>query len=121
MLKRVDSINCGLSHGMREIAACGSAIDGSVADAVRLLQFEDIAAQSLTAASAHLERLGAIDRWATTLQGLLDRSGGHGDAAMRHALGRLGQRNTLMRGEREHPPHKPVRQRSMDAGSVELF
>jgi methyl-accepting chemotaxis protein len=26
-----------------------------------------------------------------------------------------------MRGEWERPPHKPVTQQSMDAGSVELF
>ncbi|MGH8077360.1 MAG: methyl-accepting chemotaxis protein, partial [Lysobacter sp.] len=115
MLKRVDGINCSLRHGMREIAACGSAIDASVADAVRLLQFEDIAAQSLTAASMHLDRLGTINE-ATTLREPLDRSGGGG-----HSLDRLGQGNTLMRSESKRPPHKPVRQRSMDAGSVELF
>ena len=69
----------------------------------------------------HLERLGAINREATALQELLHRSGGPGGAEVRQALGHLGQRIAQMRGEWERPPHKPVMQRSMDAGSVELF
>ncbi|HEY5805114.1 MAG TPA: methyl-accepting chemotaxis protein [Lysobacter sp.] len=121
MLERVDGINRGLGNGMREIAECGRAIDGSVAEAVRSLQFEDIATQALTAANVHLERLGAINREATALQELLHRSGGTGGNEIRQALGQLGQRVAQMRGEWERPPHKPVMQQSMDAGSVELF
>ncbi|HEY5612679.1 MAG TPA: methyl-accepting chemotaxis protein [Lysobacter sp.] len=121
MLDRVDGINRGLGKGMSEIAECGRAIDGSVADAVRSLQFEDIATQALTAANVHLERLGAINREASALQDLLHRSGGAGGAEIRQALGALGQRIGQMRGEWERPPHKPVMQQSMDAGSVELF
>lgn len=121
MLERVDGINRGLGSGMREIAECARAIDGSVADAVRSLQFEDIATQALTAAGEHLSRLGAINREASALQDLLHRSGGLGGAEVRHALGQLGQRIAQLRGEWERPPHKPVNQQSMDAGSVELF
>ena len=121
MLDRVDGINRGLGKGMTEIAECGRAIDGSVADAVRSLQFEDIATQALTAANVHLERLGAINREASALQDLLHRSGGAGGPEVRQALGALGQRIGQMRGEWERPPHKPVMQQSMDAGSVELF
>ena len=121
MLERVDGINRGLGKGMSEIAECGRSIDGSVADAVRSLQFEDIATQALTAANVHLERLGAINREASALQDLLHRSGGAGGTEVRQALGALGQRIGQMRGEWERPPHKPVMQQSMDAGSVELF
>ncbi|HVI58849.1 MAG TPA: methyl-accepting chemotaxis protein [Luteimonas sp.] len=120
MLERVDGINRGIGNGMREIADCGRAIDGSVAEAVRSLQFEDIATQALAAAELHLERLGAINREASALQGLLQRDHLGGDD-VRAALGQLGHRIVQMRGEWERPPHKPVMQRSMDAGSVELF
>ena len=106
---------------MREIAECSKAIDGSVAEAVRSLQFEDIATQALAAANVHLDRLGAINREATVLQELLHRSGGHVGADVRRALAQIGQRIAQMRGEWERPPHKPVTQQSMDAGSVELF
>ena len=119
MLERVDGINRGLGNGMREIAECGRAIDGSVAEAVRSLQFEDIATQALGAANLHLERLSAINQEATALHDLLHRS--HHDSEVKHALGKLVQRIGQMRSEWERPPHKPVMQQSMDAGSVELF
>lgn len=121
MLERVDGINRGLGNGMREIAECGRAIDGSVAEAVRSLQFEDIATQALTAANVHLDRLGTINHEATTLQELLHRSVGQGSAKMHQAFGQFGQRIAQIRGEWERPPHKPVMQKTMDAGSVELF
>ena len=119
MLERVDGINRGLGNGMREIAECGRAIDGSVAEAVRSLQFEDIATQALGAAPLHLERLSAINQEATALHDLLHRS--HHDSEVKQALGKLVQRIGQMRSEWERPPHKPVMQQSMDAGSVELF
>ena len=119
MLERVDGINRGLGNGMREIAECGRAIDGSVAEAVRSLQFEDIATQALGAATVHLERLNAINAEATALQRLLH--GDHRDSDVQQALKSLVQRIGQMRGEWERPPHKPVMQQSMDAGSVELF
>ena len=121
MLERVDGINRGLGNGMREIAECSKAIDGSVAEAVRSLQFEDIATQALGAANVHLDRLAAINREATVLQDLLHRSGGHMGTELRKALAQISQRIAQMRGEWERPPHKPVTQQSMDAGSVELF
>ena len=121
MLERVDGINRGLGNGMREIAECNRAIDASVAEAVRSLQFEDIATQALGAAGVHLDRLGAINREASSLQDLLHRTGGQGGSELQDALVQLGQRITQMRSEWERPPHKPVMQQSMDAGSVELF
>ncbi|MEG3194144.1 chemotaxis protein, partial [Lysobacter sp. D1-1-M9] len=60
-----------------------------------------------------------INREATALQELLQR--GHHDGEMQRALTQLLQRIAQMRGEWERPPHKPVMQQSMDAGSVELF
>lgn len=121
MLERVESINRNLGAGMREIADCGRAIDASVAEAVRSLQFEDIAAQALASAGVHLERLGAINREASALHELLHRAGGPDGAEWRQALERICQRIQQMRGEWERPPHKPVAQQSMDVGSVELF
>jgi methyl-accepting chemotaxis protein len=120
MLDRVEDINQGLGKGMREIAACGRSIDASVAEAVRSLQFEDIATQALGAAGVHLERLSAINREATALNELLHRAGTH-DAERQAAIHRLVQRIGQLRSEWERPPHKPVMQQSMDAGSVELF
>ena len=119
MLDRVEVINRSLSNGMREISECGRSIDGSVAEAVRSLQFEDIATQALGAANVHLERRASINREAVALQELLHRP--HHDVEVQRALSQIAQRIATMRGEWERPPHKPVMQQSMDAGSVELF
>ena len=121
MMDRVEGIHRSLGNGMRDIADCGRAIDVSVAEAVRSLQFEDIATQALTAAAVHLQRLEQINTEATTLHDLLRGSHGFQDPEMRKALANIGNRIAQMRGEWERPPHKPVLQQSMDAGSVELF
>src|SRR5690606_13553923 len=73
MVERVEGMNRGLNDGVREIAGCGQSIDASVAEAVRALQFEDIATQALGAASVHLDRLLQINREATALHELLHR------------------------------------------------
>ena len=121
MLQNVAAINASLGDGMREISECGRAIDGSVAEAVRALQFEDIATQALGGAHVHLDRLDAINREAIALQELLQRNNGADDAELVRALQKLGQRLRELRGEWEQPPHKPVTQQSMGAGTVELF
>ena len=121
MMDRVEGIHRSLGNGMRDIADCGRAIDASVAEAVRSLQFEDIATQALGAAGVHLQRLEQINNEATTLHDLLRGSHGFQDPEMRKALANIGNRIAQMRGEWERPPHKAVLQQTMDAGSVELF
>jgi methyl-accepting chemotaxis protein len=121
MLNQVAAINASLGDGMREISQCGHDIDASVAEAVRALQFEDIATQSLGSAVTHLDRLTAINREAVALQELLNRSGGTVDHELLSALRHVGNRLRDQRGEWERPPHKPVAQQNMGAGTVELF
>jgi methyl-accepting chemotaxis protein len=121
MLTQVSAITASLGDGMREISQCGQAIDLSVADAVRALQFEDIATQSLGGALTHLDRLTAINREAVSLQELLQRSGGAMDSELMSSLRVLGNRLREQRGEWERPPHKAVAQQNMGVGTVELF
>ena len=121
MLTQVSAITASLGDGMREIAQCGQAIDLSVAEAVRSLQFEDIAAQSLGSAMVHLDRLTTINREAVSLQELLQRSGGVIDTELVSSLRRLGNRLRDQRGEWERPPHKAVAQQNMGVGTVELL
>ncbi|WP_045760661.1 methyl-accepting chemotaxis protein [Xanthomonas albilineans] len=121
MLDNVAAINHSLGDSMREISECGRAIDSSVAEAVRALQFEDIATQALGGVHTHMDRLAAINREAVALQELLHRNGGVFDSELIDALQRVGKRLRDMRTEWERPPHKPVAQQSMGAGTVELF
>src|SRR5690606_159733 len=120
MLDQVAAINRSLSDGMREISDCGRSIDENVAGAVRALQFEDIATQALGGARAHLDRLDTINREAIDLQNLLRRNGGVFDDQMLRSLKQLGQRLREERGVWGKPPHKPVTQETMSAGTVEL-
>ncbi|MBL9198617.1 methyl-accepting chemotaxis protein [Xanthomonas fragariae] len=121
MLENVAQINASLGDGMREISECARSIDGSVAEAVRALQFEDIATQTLSGIHTHLDRLTAINREAVALQELLHRNGGVYDSDLVAALQKVSTRLRDMRVEWERPPHKPVAQQGMGAGTVELF
>ena len=121
MLTQVSAITASLGDGMREIAQCGQAIDLSVAEAVRSLQFEDIATQSLGRALTHLDRLTAINHEAVSLQELLHRSGSVTDTELMSSLHHIGNRLRDQRGEWERPPHKAVAQQNMGVGTVELF
>ncbi|MFA0923579.1 methyl-accepting chemotaxis protein [Xanthomonas fragariae] len=121
MLENVAQINASLGDGMREISECARSIDGSVAEAVRALQFEDIATQTLSGIHTHLDRLTAINREAVDLQELLHRNGGVYDSDLVAALQKVSNRLRDMRVEWERPPHKPVAQQGMGAGTVELF
>ena len=120
MLENVAAINNALGDGMREIADCGRAIDASVSEAVRSLQFEDITTQALGSAHTHLDRLQAINQEAMALQQLLT-SSGSGDAELLGSLQRTGARLREMRNEWARPLHKPVAQKDLGSGTVELF
>jgi methyl-accepting chemotaxis protein len=121
LMQQVGSMNSILSSGIQEISSAGKSIDVSVGEAVRSLQFEDIATQALGSALVHLERLQAINAEATSLQELLHRSGGPRDAELMSALHAIARRIREVRGEWEKIPHKPVSQVDMGSGSIELF
>jgi methyl-accepting chemotaxis protein len=120
LLGQLQAMNDSMASGMRDVSSCNEAIDRSVGDAVRSLQFEDISTQALGSAEVHLQRLTAINREAVSLQELLSRSNGNDEAVMR-AVEQFGNRLRELRDQWQKPPHKPVTQVAMDSGSVELF
>jgi len=121
MLDNVAQINSSLGDGVREISECGRAIDASVGEAVRALQFEDITTQALSGANVHLDRLTAINQEALGLQKLL-RSRDHVPLEQwMDALYRFAARIREQRGQWETPPRLPVSQQNMGTGSIELF
>ena len=120
LLGQLQTMNDAMAVGMREVAGCNEAIDRSVGEAVRSLQFEDISTQALGSADVHLQRLTAINREAVSLQEMLSRSSGADETVMR-AIEQLSSRLREMRDQWQKPVHKPVSQVAMDSGSVELF
>jgi methyl-accepting chemotaxis protein len=121
LFQQVEAINDALSAGIADVSNCGKSINVSVGEAVRSLQFEDIATQALSAAEVHLDRLDAINREATSLQELLSQSQGPNDpAVLEGAKAMMKKLHTLRDGWAEQP-HKPVSQVSMSVGTVDLF
>jgi len=120
LLGQLQTMNDAMAVGMREVAGCNEAIDRSVGEAVRSLQFEDISTQALGSADVHLQRLTAINREAVSLQEMLTRSGAADETVMR-AIEQFSSRLREMRDQWQKPVHKPVSQVAMDSGSVELF
>ena len=120
LLGQLQAMNDSMTVAMREVSGCNEAIDRSVGEAVRSLQFEDISTQALGSAEMHLQRLMAINREAVSLQEMLSRSNGADEAVIR-AIEQFGAKLRTMRDEWQKPPHKPVSQVAMDSGSVELF
>lgn len=121
LIEQVTAINRSLAAGMRSVSDCGNQIHEDVASAVRCLQFEDITAQALSAASVHLGRLEAINKEATKLQQVLSEMGPEASNEQLHAIEELGRKLKDQRGAWDKPAHKPVSQNSMKPGSVELF
>jgi len=120
LLSQLNSMNDSMAAAIREVSGCNEAIDRSVSEAVRSLQFEDISTQALGSADVHLQRLTAINREAVSLQELLSRSNVADEAVLR-AIERFGEKLRTMRDDWKPPPHKPVSQVAMDSGGVELF
>jgi len=121
LFHQVEEINDALAAGIAEVADCGKKIDYSVSEAVRSLQFEDIATQALSAAGSHLERLAAINKEATTLQEMLSRASGPQDVELLRGITTLGHKLHEMRDGWKAPAHKPVSQVNLNAGAVDLF
>jgi methyl-accepting chemotaxis protein len=68
----MDSLNHHLNEAVNSVSACGENIRRAVEDAVRSLQFEDIATQALGAAARHANRIQMVGTEAARLQGLVD-------------------------------------------------
>jgi methyl-accepting chemotaxis protein len=120
LLGQLQAMNDSMAATMRDVSGCNEAIDRSVGEAVRSLQFEDISSQALGAAEMHLQRLLAINREAVSLQEMLSRSSGADEAAIR-AIEQFGARLREARDEWQKPVHKAVSQVAMSAGGVERF
>ncbi|HVT34455.1 MAG TPA: methyl-accepting chemotaxis protein [Nevskiaceae bacterium] len=101
LVGQVEDIDRAFAEGMQKVSGTGQKISASVSEAVRCLQFEDIATQALAAAQRHIGNLGAIGSDAGVAIGLPPAPPPIPDWRA--------------------PQHKPVSQVSMQAGEVELF
>jgi methyl-accepting chemotaxis protein len=128
MLSRITDINRALGDGMKEVSSSGERIGVAVSEAVRSLQFEDIATQALAAADAHVSRLVSINDEAAMLPLIRGNDQVHAPApavtaaALRApAPANNAINSALTVSDWRQPQHKPVAQVSMESGAVELF
>eukprot|EP00611_Tribonema_gayanum_P016443 TRINITY_DN2863_c0_g1_i6.p1 TRINITY_DN2863_c0_g1~~TRINITY_DN2863_c0_g1_i6.p1 ORF type:complete len:425 (-),score=123.74 TRINITY_DN2863_c0_g1_i6:1903-3177(-) len=146
LMQQVEEINGAVAGSAREASAAGEQISMAVGQAVRCLQFEDIATQALGSALMHLNRLRQIGDETQSLQAVLvnDALPHHGSPAAnvpsyQHAAPAYvapkpaptftappmpaAAANSSDGGKSDWrtPAHKPVAQLSMQAGAVELF
>lgn len=121
LLGQVEEINHTYTEGIRDVSGASHKINDAVAQAVRCLQFEDIATQALTAAERHVRRLESISSEAGNLTRIFDdKSTPIVLESAPHAVEAAGQSKPVIEDWRK-PPHKPVTQMNMDPGGVELF
>jgi len=114
LLGQIDDINRMLADSVREVSISGERISQAVAEAVRCLQFEDIATQALSAADRHVGRLSSIHEESGALPLI------RGEDAVYSPPPAALSGIPPAQNWRE-PHHKPVTQVSLNDGPVELF
>ena len=143
LMQQVEEINGAVAVSAREAHAAGEQISMAVGQAVRCLQFEDIATQALGSALMHLNRLRQIGDETQSLQAVLvNEALPHSSVASQvpsyqHAAPAPvaakpaasfaapapspAAASEAGKTDWRSPVHKPVAQLSMQAGAVELF
>ena len=122
MLQQAQSLQQTLDASIARVGACGEAIRAATAEAVRSLQFGDIATQVVGATEGHVQRVADIHEELVALQGALGKALARplepgAEQAVPQAGARLRERQSAWTA----PPHKPAQQESLQAGNVELF
>lgn len=121
LLQQVDDLNGGLTAGIREVSGSREQIALAVGQAVRCLQFEDIATQALGAAERHLRRLESIHNEGAAPAGVATYVTPAVAAPAPAPSSTHAHSQAHSQDNWRTPQHKPVAQVSMDAGGVELF
>ncbi|MCX7071562.1 MAG: methyl-accepting chemotaxis protein [Gammaproteobacteria bacterium] len=144
LMQQVEEINGAVAVSAREAHAAGEQINVAVGQAVRCLQFEDIATQALGSALLHLNRLRQIGDETQSLQAVLVNEAlphpaapspmpGYPQAAPAYVAPKPAPTMATPpppaapaaaeagKSDWRAPVHKPVAQLSMQAGAVELF
>lgn len=68
LLSEMEALNALINEGMREVSSAGDQIRDAVGQAVRCLQFEDIATQALGSAVRHAGRIESVGAEAARMQ-----------------------------------------------------
>ncbi len=114
MMVQVKALNDSVASGLDEVAGIVGRVHENVGVAVRSLQFEDIAGQVLDRARM---RVGFMQRFAEELSHLPLVQQGRSREEVEGARERL----AALRSELQEAAHRPVGQKSMGEGDIDLF
>ncbi|SEL36475.1 methyl-accepting chemotaxis protein [Ectothiorhodospira marina] len=114
MMEQLQKLNQNLSQGLDHMSGVAERVQQNVDAAVRLLQFEDIAGQVLDRAHT---RIDFMERFVAELRQLPMVEPARSQEQLEQARGRL----KTLREELQDAAHRPVQQKSMDEGDIELF
>lgn len=143
----MEGLNLHLNEAIGAVSSCGDNIRKAVDQAVRCLQFEDIATQALGSAARHAGRIEAVNAEAAHLQWMIEEEVLRAPATPLPAPAPAPAPATILyrapapatvsaagsallngANDQHHPAtdwrtpvHKPVVQESLRAGAVELF
>ncbi len=117
LLDKIAAMNRVIAEKTGELSGVGTEMEQAVGTAVRSLQFEDIATQSLGAAGRHVDRLGGLRHEVAALR----HTGSGGLCCNVAGLADARERVAMARHEWAQQVEKSVNQESMDAGDIELF
>ncbi len=121
MLERIEGFNGEVEGALSDVSRLSGEIDNLVGDAVRSLQFEDIVRQLTDYSTRNLDRIEAV---VTNLhQGMLSvrGSGKEGSDALVSSIRKLQTEIDDFLTEQRANEARPVEQKSMQEGEVELF
>lgn len=113
MIHQVQGINSMVANGLHELTFVVERVQGNVGAAIRLLQFEDIARQVLLQAQM---RIDFLDRFVAELR-LIPL----GQARSPEDVAQARMRLERLREQLLAAAHRPVTQKSMQEGDIELF
>ena len=115
MMGQISNFNEEVAESLQKVSVLADGINNNVANAVRSLQFEDIAGQLVIQAGDNLERL---DEYHLGVSDALAHSEHHD---VTHRLEAARDFVRQKQAKREDVVRKPVGQDSMDEGEIELF
>lgn len=113
MIGQVQSLDSMVSEGLSELAVVVERFQMNVGAAVRLLQFEDITRQVLAQAQM---RIDFMDRFVADLRLIPS-----GQLRSPQDVEQAKQRLDVLKTELIAAAHRPVGQKTMDEGDIELF
>lgn len=121
LLDQVNELNEFFEIKIHDISKIGDEITEAVGDAVRSLQFEDIATQSLAAAQKHVGHVTEMCSLACAYEpSVVEHDGGMSPVYASY-ISELKEQVEKLKEKWMESSHKSVEQKSMNAGDVDLF